>query len=67
MSLLSLYWLHSKEGFLQVMTDMAVRSSSAHPTTLVILIDGELLFLDRSRKTSQIESHLGWHELCPQP
>lgn len=66
LSLPPLHWFHSQEGSLQVVAEMATRSSSSHPTALVMLVDGELVFLDKSRKAYQTESHVGWYELHPQ-
>lgn len=34
-------------------------------STLVMLVGGEPLCLDKSKKACQIEFHLGWPELCP--
>ena len=48
-SLPSLHWLHSQEGCLQAVAELATRNSSS-PPALVILLDRELLFPDKSKK-----------------
>lgn len=65
-SLLSLHWLHSQEGSLQAEAEMFMRSSSSRPTTLMMLVDAQLFYPDKSKKASQIGSNLGWHELYTQ-
>ena len=52
-SLPSLHWLHSQEGCLQAVAELATRNSSS-PPALVILVDGELLFPDKSKKASRL-------------
>lgn len=43
-----------------------MRSSCSHPTTLMVLADAQLLYLDKPRKACQAEAHLGWRGLHPQ-